>query len=159
MERYNGLHPPFVCSSCPKKTFGDCHSLLIHSVLAHDKAYVMELHDQASPSEPIDNSLVQLLAPQIPLVQTKVAEEAEINPPLGDSSADDNEMNRALETVALFSQEIKSPSRVKVVPQQKRGSSEFGCSGKKNISLSFCILIISVPTLSPNILIAPEKLI
>ena len=158
MERYNGLNPPFVCSSCPKKTFGDCHSLLIHSVLAHDKAYVMELHDQASPSEPIDNSLVQLLVPQIPLVQPKVAEEAEINPPLGDNSADDNEINRALET--------KSPSSVKVVPQQKRGSSEFGCSGKKNISFSFCILIIFVPTLSPNFLtvlfyfsVAPEKLI
>ena len=68
MERYDGLNPPFVCSSCPKKTFGDCHSLLIHSVLAHDKAYVMELHDQASPPEPIDNSLVQLLVPQIPKV-------------------------------------------------------------------------------------------
>ena len=71
MERYNGLNPPFVCSSCPKKTFGDCHSLLIHSVLAHDKAYVMELHDQASPP-PIDNSLVQILVPQMPLVQPKV---------------------------------------------------------------------------------------
>ena len=74
MERYNGRHPPFICSSCPKKTFGDCHSLLIHSVLAHDKAYVMELHDQASQSEPIDNSLVQLLVPQIPLVQPKVVQ-------------------------------------------------------------------------------------
>ena len=74
MERYNGLHPPFICSSCPKKSFGDCHSLLIHSVLAHDKAYVMELHDQASPPEPIDNSLVQLLVPQIPLVQPKVVQ-------------------------------------------------------------------------------------
>ena len=98
MERYNGLHPPFICSSCPKKTFGDCHSLLIHSVLAHDKAYVMELHDQASPSEPIDNSLVQLLVPQVPLVQPNVtesdealAEDVEINPPHGDSSADDYE--------------------------------------------------------------------
>ena len=77
MERYNGLHPPFICSSCPKKTFGDCHSLLIHSVLAHDKAYVMELHDQASPSEPIDNSLVQLLVPQVPLVQPNVTESDE----------------------------------------------------------------------------------
>ena len=73
MARYNGFNPPFVCSSCPKKTFGDCHSLLIHSVLAHDKAYVMELHDQASPP-PIDNSLVQLLVPQIPLVQPKVVQ-------------------------------------------------------------------------------------
>ena len=73
MKRYNGLNPPFVCASCPKKTFGDCHSLLIHSVLAHDKAYVMELHNQASPSEP-DNSLVQLLVPQIPLVQHKVVQ-------------------------------------------------------------------------------------
>ena len=73
MERYNGLNPPFVCSSCPKKTFGDCHSLLIHSVLAHDKAYVMELHDQASPPL-IDNSLVQLLVPPIPLVQPKVVQ-------------------------------------------------------------------------------------
>ena len=71
MERYNVNDFPFTCSSCPKKTFGDCHSLLIHSVLAHDKAYVMELHDQASPP-PIDNSLVQLLVPQIPLVQPKV---------------------------------------------------------------------------------------
>ena len=60
-----------------------------------------------------------------------VAEDVEINPPLGDSNADDNEINRALETAALFSQEIKSPSPVKVVQQQKRGSSEFGCSGKK----------------------------
>ena len=74
MKRYNGVNPPFVCSSCPKKTFGDCHSLLIHSVLAHDKAYVMELHDQASPPETIDNSLVQLLVPQIPLVQHKVVQ-------------------------------------------------------------------------------------
>ena len=74
MERYNVLHPPFVCAFCPKRTYGDRHSLLIHSVLAHDKAYVMELHDQASPSEPIDNSLVQLLVPQIPLVQPKVVQ-------------------------------------------------------------------------------------
>ena len=125
MVRYNGVNQPFECSSCPKKTFGDCHSLLIHSVLAHDKAYVMELHDQASPSEPIDNSLVQLLVPQVPLVQPNVtesdeavAENVEINPPLGDSNAEDNEISRALETAALVSQEIKSPSTVKVVPGQ-----------------------------------------
>ena len=41
MERYNGVSPPFICSSCPKKTFGDCHSLLIHSVLAHDKGQLI----------------------------------------------------------------------------------------------------------------------
>ena len=74
MERYNVNDFPFTCSSCPKKTFGDCHSLLIHSVLAHEKAYLMELHDKASSSEPIDNSLVQLLVPQIPLVQPKVVQ-------------------------------------------------------------------------------------
>ena len=74
MGRYNVNDFPFTCSSCPKKTFGDCHSLLIHSVLAHDKAYVMELHNQASPSVSIDNSLVQLLVPQIPLVQPKVVQ-------------------------------------------------------------------------------------
>ena len=48
MERYNGVNPPFICSSCPKKTFGDCHSLLIHSVLTHDKSFVMKMHNQAS---------------------------------------------------------------------------------------------------------------
>ena len=70
MERYNGVSPPFVCSSCPKKPFYDCHSLLIHSVLAHDRAYVMELYNQASPSEPVDNSLVQVL-PLVPFVQVR----------------------------------------------------------------------------------------
>ena len=125
-----------------------------------------------------------------------VAEDVEINPPLGDSSAYGNEISRALETAALVSQEIKSPSPVKVVgedaqcqycdrffpnldsvqnhifkkhceycklcnmmikgnfedhlhnshfkqelenviPQQKRKSSEFGCSGKKKIIFIF----------------------
>ena len=73
----------------------------------------------------IDNSLVQLLVPQVPLVQPNVtesdeavAEDVEINPPLGDSSAYGNEISRALETAALVSQEIKSPSPVKVVPGQ-----------------------------------------
>ena len=74
MVRYSGVNQPFECSSCPKKTFADCDSLLIHTVLAHDKAYVMELHNEASPSEPIDNSLVQILGPQIPLVQSKVVQ-------------------------------------------------------------------------------------
>ena len=84
-----------------------------------------------------------------------VAENVEINPPLGDSSSDDYEINRALETAALFSQEkhcehckicnmmIKGNfedhlhnSHFKqelesVIPKKKRSSSEFGCSGKK----------------------------
>ena len=66
MERYNGVNPPYICSSCPKKTFGDCHSLLIHSVLAHDKSYVRELHHQASI---IENSLVKEELEPVPFVQ------------------------------------------------------------------------------------------
>ena len=66
MERYDAANPPFICSSCPRKTYGycdqaflDCDSLLIHSVLSHDKAYVMEMHNQASTKLIIENSLVK----------------------------------------------------------------------------------------------------
>ena len=74
MERYNGVNPPFICSSCPQKTFGDCHSFLIHSVLAHDKSYVMELHNQAS-KRTIENPLVKELEP-LKLVQQNLKKDA-----------------------------------------------------------------------------------
>lgn len=74
MERYNAANSPFICSSCPKKTFGDGHSLLIHSVLAHDKSYVMELHNQTS-KQIIENSLVKELEP-LQLVQPNLKEGA-----------------------------------------------------------------------------------
>ena len=89
-----------------------------------------------------------------------VAEDGEINPPLEDSSADDCEINRALETAALFSHEKHCEyckicnmmvegnfedhlhnSHFKqqlesIIPQQKRrSSSEFGCSGKNSTLL------------------------
>ena len=67
MERYDAANPPFICSSCPKKSFGDCNSLLIHSMLAHDKSYVMELHNQAT-KQINENSLVKELEP-VPLTQ------------------------------------------------------------------------------------------
>ena len=68
MKRYNGVNQPFICSSCPRqKTFGDCHSLLIHSVLTHDKSFVMDMHNQAS-KRTIENSVVNELEP-VPLIQ------------------------------------------------------------------------------------------
>ena len=89
MERYNGFNPPYICYSCPKvffgpkKTFGDCHSLLIHSVLAHDKYYVMELHNQASI---IEDSLVKELEP-VQLIQQNLKGSASSNKRKSDNAS------------------------------------------------------------------------
>ena len=43
MERYDAQNPPFICKTCAKPC-GEAHTLLIHSVLAHDKEFVMQLY-------------------------------------------------------------------------------------------------------------------
>ena len=43
MERYDAKNPPFICKTCAKPC-GEVHALLIHSVLAHDKEFVMQLY-------------------------------------------------------------------------------------------------------------------
>ena len=105
----------------------------------------------------MDNKNIYLQSQETNVTESDeaVAEDVEINPPLGDSNADNYEIDRALETAALFSQEKHCEhcklcdmmiegnfedhlhnSHFKqelesVIPKKNRSSSEFGCSGKK----------------------------
>ena len=109
MERYDAANPPFICSSCPKKTFGDCNSLLIHSMLAHDKSYVMELHNQASKmtiENPLDKELepLQLVKQNLKkdvFSKKRKSENTSPKSPLIDNSKKDQKKRRKTTNVKL----------------------------------------------------------